>query len=384
MPVKIRFIFRIFKNKSAKFFPSLSLSSPRPALVFWSAIILLAVNSCTKPPAETPMVQKISEDSVKLSEEAIKNITLTKVIKADFPDKLSLMGKISVTEDRTIVVPSRVTGRAEEVFVSSGEVVTAGQPLCKIFSADYAVAREEYLQTLKQLQAKPNDEETKHLLSLSKQKLNTLGVSEEDYGQWKASDELGAGQQHESLLIRAPRSGALLGKNAVIGSLVNIGDTLFMIGDMSKVWFAGDIYPEDLPKVHKNQEVTIEQGSGIPSSHGKISFISPAMDPSSRTIKIRALMDNPGTQLRADMYVQGNIILSKRVAVIAPKSALVRLLDTTFAFKRLPGNVFKKTTIKTNGESFDLVAVSEGLVEGEEVVSQGGLLLDATLNGATK
>jgi RND family efflux transporter MFP subunit len=340
--------------------------------------LALVLGSCTKTAPEEQMVQKVSDDSVKLSDEAIKNLTLTKVIKGEFPEKLSLMGKISVTEDRTVVIPSRVTGRTEQIFVASGEVVSAGQPLCKIFSADFAVAREEYLQTLQEIQANPQDQEAKHLLELSKKKLGALGVSERDYSQWK----IGEDSSHETLLVRAPRSGALLGKNAVIGSLVNVGDTLFMLGDLSKVWFAGDIYPEDLPKVHKNQEVLIDSGSGNPACHGKVSFISPAMDPTSRTIKIRALMDNPGSQLRADEYVQGNIILSTRVALIAPKSALVRLQDTTFVFKRFPGNIFKKVLVKTNGESQDSVAVSEGLDDGDEIVSQGGLLLDAALNGA--
>jgi RND family efflux transporter MFP subunit len=347
-------------------------------LLALSGALGLVLSACDKAAPEEQMVQKVGPDSLKLTDDAIKNLTLAKVIKGDFPEKLSLMGKISVTEDRTVVIPSRVTGRIEEIFVSSGEVVHTGEPLCKIFSADYAVAREEYLQTLRQLETNPKDAEAKHLLELSKKKLNALGVSETDSSQWKSTDDSG----HENLLVRAPRSGALLGKNAVIGNLVNVGDTLFMLGDLSKVWFAGDIYPEDLPKVHKNQEVIIDSGSGNPACHGKVSFISPAMDPNSRTIKIRVLMDNPGEQLRADMYVQGNIILSRRTAIIAPKSALVRLQDTTFAFKRLPGNIFKKVLIETNGESTDSVAVTKGLDDGDEVVSQGGLLLDAALNGS--
>ena len=326
------------------------------------------------------MIQKVSDDSLKLSDEAIKNLKLEPVIKGDFPEKLSLMGRISVPEDRTVVIPSRVTGRTEAVYVASGEVVTAGEPLCVIFSADFAVAREEYLQTLKELQANPQDQDTKHLLELSKKKLEALGVSEKDYSQWKVGQE--ASKNDSNLLVRAPRSGALLGKNAVIGNIVNVGDTLFMLGDLSKVWFAGDIYPEDLPKVKKNQEVVIDPGNGGSPLRGKVSFISPAMDPSSRTIKIRALIENPGKELRADMYVQGNVIISRRTAVIAPKNALVRLEDKVFAFKRLPGNIFKKVEVVTDGDSGDLVSVSQGLSDGDTVVSEGGLLLDAALNGA--
>lgn len=331
--------------------------------------------ACTKAAPEEQMVQKISEDSLKLSDEAIKNIKLTKVIRGDFPEKLSLMGRISVPEDRTAVVPARIVGRTDAIYVASGEVVSAGQPLCSIFSADFAVAREEYLQTLKQAKDTPDDEETKHLLELSRKKLNALGVSPTDYEKWGTAEDT----KSDNLMVRAPRSGALLGKNAVIGSLVNIGDTLFMIGDLSKVWFAGDIYPEDLPKVRKNQEVIIDAEDGAPRLHGTVSFISPVIDPNTRTIKIRALIENPGSQLRADMYVQGSVIIKKRTGLIAPKTALVHLRDSVFTFKRLPGNVFKRVSIMTDGESADSISVSKGLDEGDEVVSEGALLLDSAL-----
>jgi len=216
------------------------------------------------------------------------------------------------------------------------------------------------------------------MLELSKKKLSTLGVSKSDYEKWKP----GEAPKSENLLVRAPLSGALLGKNAVIGNLVNVGDSLFTIGDLSKVWFAGDIYPEDLSKVHSGQEVQIDPGNGAPMLHGKVSFISPAMDPNTRTIKIRALMENAGGQLRADMYVQGFVVISTRMAVIAPKDALVHLQDTVFSFKRLPGNLFKKVAVTTDGETPRTISISSGLVEGDEVVTEGGLLLDAALHGA--
>lgn len=346
-------------------------------------ILSLMIFGCFKKDQETPMIQKISDDSLKLSDEAIKNLTVEKVTKGEFPERLSLMGKISVPEDRTVVVPARVSGRTDQIYVVSGEVVRAGQSLCSIFSPDFAIAREEYLQTLKEAKADPNDEETKRLLSLSQKKLNALGVSESDYSKWESSDS-NLNTKGENLLVRAPRSGALLTKNAVIGNLVNVGDTLFIIGDMNKVWFAGDIYPEDLPKVRKNQLVEIDPGNGTPALQGKVSFISPAMDPNTRTIKIRALMENPGEQLRADMYVQGNIILSTRTALIAPKNALVRLRDTVFTFKRLPGNIFKKVFVAVDGESTSGISVAKGLDEGDDVVSVGSLLLDASLAGAEK
>ena len=98
-------------------------------------------------------------------------------------------------------------------------------------------------------------------------------------------------------LNRAPRAGAVISKNAILGNAVNLGDALFMIADLHRVWFLGDMYPEDLIKVKKDQEVVIEGASPDQMLHGRVSFISPIVDPNSRTIKIRALMENPSLSL---------------------------------------------------------------------------------------
>jgi RND family efflux transporter MFP subunit len=345
------------------------------------ALVLLSFASCKKSIHEEQMVERLSDDTVKLSDEAVKNIKIDTVIKGEFPEKLSIMGKISVPEDRVAVVPARVAGRTDAVLVSSGEVVVPGQALASIFSADFSIAREEYIQAVEQARQSPKDEESKRLLNLSERKLNALGVSATDFEKWRRQGA-GAELKNENLIVRAPRSGALLGKNAVVGNIVNVGDTLFMIGDMSKVWFAGDLYPEDLSKIHKNQDVVIEPGNGAPTLFGKVSFISPVIDPNTRTIKIRALVQNPQNQLRADMYVQGNVIISSHVAITAPKNSLIRLRDNLFCFKRTKGNSFKKVPVKVSSESGDKIAIESGLEDGDQVVSEGGLLLDAVLSGS--
>lgn len=340
------------------------------------AFCSLVSTGCTKKPEEVPLVQKISEDSVKLADEAVKNLKLQKIHEENFPDELSLMGRISVPEDRMTVVSARVGGRIDSVYVTSGEVVTPGQALASIFGPDFVIAKEEYLQSVKQAKDSPTDEST-HILELSKRKLSTLGVSAGDVVR-HGSDNSG---RSDNLTVRATRGGAILDKKAMVGNFVNQGDTLFTIGDLSRVWFAGDIYPEDLSKVHKDQEISIETDMAPKTLLGTVSFISPVVDPTSRTVKIRALMENPNGQLRADMYVKGHIVLSQRRAVVAPKSALLRMGDTSYCFKRLPGNVFKKVIVTTSAESSTSVAIASGLVDGDEIVIEGELLLDAAVNG---
>ncbi len=320
-------------------------------------------------------VKRIDANTVGLSDDAMKNIEMAQAKNGNFPERLSLMGRISIPEDQQAVVPARIAGRVDAVYVTSGERVQKGQVLASLFSPDFVIAREEYLQALKQSQAPSDSSEGRHLLQMAVKKLENMGMSEVDIT--KLSGPTDPDKSH--LIIRAPMSGILLQKNAVIGNLNNVGDTLFMLGNISKVWFAGDIYPEDVTKIHKNQEVMIEPMDGGKPVHGKVNFISPVVDPTSRTIKVRALVENPGDSLKADMYVRGYITLKNREALLIPKDAIIRLGAGIFCFKKVGQNDFRKVSVQISGEESDGIAVSGGLQDGDTVVSQGGLLLDAAL-----
>jgi RND family efflux transporter MFP subunit len=317
------------------------------------------------------MVERIADDTLKLSPETLKNLTVSAVKFDNVPEQLAIMGKISVAEDRTSLVAARVAGRIDNVFVPSGAVISAGTPLLSLFSPDYVIAREEYLQTLTQVRA--GDEEEKSVLKLARQKLESMGVTPYDI------DHLDTTEKNSNLVVRAPRSGAVIDKKAIIGNLVNPGDPLFTVGDTKSIWFMGDLYPADLDKVHKGQDLVVTPDIGAKSVHGKVSFISPLIDPVTRTIKIRAEMENPENSLRLDMYVRGNVILNQKEALIMPKSALVRDGSGFVAFKELPNNVFKRVPIETLGESGALVIISKGLQAGDQVVSDGALLLVSAL-----
>ena len=296
-----------------------------------------------KHDSDDVMVEKISDDSLKLSTETIKNLKLSAVKYGEVPEQFSVMGKISVAEDRTSLVAARVSGRIDSVYASSGAIVKAGAPLASVVSPDFIIAREEYLQS--QAQAREGDQEEKNILALSVQKLESMGASRSDIS------HLDKTEKTSHLVIRAPRSGAIIDKKAVPGNLINPGDSLFTVGDTDSIWFAGDIYPTDVDKVHKGQDVIIqEEGSSAPVK-GKVSFISPLIDPVTRTIKIRAQMENPGNSLRLDMYVRGNIILSEKPAMTIPKSALVREGNSFVCFKLFPNNVFKKVNVEDGRRS---------------------------------
>jgi Cu(I)/Ag(I) efflux system membrane fusion protein len=167
-------------------------------------------------------VQKVKEGRLRISPDALANIKLTKAEEIDFPETLGLMGKLSPTEDRTTVVPARVAGRIESVTVASGETVKQGQALATLFSPDFVSAKEEYAQSLTQAGTKASGNDFSNLSKLAKKRLQTMGLSESDIQNLAGETT----KTEKNLVVRAPRSGALVSKTATVGNQVNAGDTL--------------------------------------------------------------------------------------------------------------------------------------------------------------
>ncbi len=372
------------------------------------ALISLTACSWFKKVIPAEPVEVLTNDTLRVNKDALDNLKMEKADIIQFPELLSLMGKISVTEDRTTIVPARVAGRIENIYFASGEHVNAGQVLTTLFSPDFVSAKEEYLQSVKQQKSKSDESAAKavekstgsfsadpsdfaNLAQLARKKLLTMGLSSSDI---EDMVKHGAVEDEKASLlgVRAPRSGVLIQKSAALGNLVNVGDTLFIIGDLDKVWFAGDIYPEDLPKIHKDQEVFINAVGVNKPLYGKVSFISPLVDPNTRSIKIRALMNNPNHALKADEYVQGNVILEDKTALVVPTVSIVQTPTGPVVFKKINSATsemtvssidFKKIAVKIGSEQGGHTAIIGGELNKEDVVvSDGSWLLDASLNSA--
>ena len=232
-------------------------SNSKYGVYFISLSLVLTLGACTKKNDNHDPVERIDDTTIKIYSEGLKNIQRTKASISDFPELLYLMGKVGVTEDRTTVVPARVSGRTESINFSSGEFVKQGQVLMTLFSPDFVAAKEEYLQALKQSKAPTGTADPSdfaNLAQMARKRLETMGLTGDDI------QGLSETTAKESMLtIHAPRNGVIMAKNAALGNLVNVGDTLFTIGDLSHVWFTGDLYPEDLPKIKKNQKVKMKK-----------------------------------------------------------------------------------------------------------------------------
>jgi Cu(I)/Ag(I) efflux system membrane fusion protein len=340
-----------------------------------SVLVFFGLRASESKPAEAApeeaAVTVVDKTTLQLSDSAAADLETAKASTQDFAETLPMTGSISVVENHVSVVSSRVSGRVDSVLKVTGENVKAGEALAMVYSPDYLSAREEYLQVQKE-NIQPGSD-LAGFADLARKKLETMGLSADDIAHLAENND-------DHLVVRAAKDGVLTSVNTVVGNMQNPGDTLFTIANLDRVWFAGDLYIEDLPKAHNGQKILITaEGQDQPLS-GTLSFISPVVDANARTVKVRAIIDNPAHVLRAAMFVQGALVLNDRPALVVPETAVLTLNDKTYCFKEVAKNRFAEVPVTVGRQDDKLASISNGLSNGDEVVSKDLATLDRVLD----
>ncbi len=324
-----------------------------------------------------PYVHVLSDDTVRLEPEALANLSLCAATREAFPDVLTVMGTIVPVETRVTSVPARTAGRIDSLLKVTGQTVRVGDALALEYSPDFVEARQEYLEALKRSKrgapGSPSDPDFRDLVAITREKLRNMGLTDADIAGLPTNPG-------RDLVIRATHPGAITAVDTAVGDMQNQGDTLMVVTDLGRVWFDGDVYSEDLPKVRVDQGVDVHTGGPNGTLKGRISFISPVLDPGAHTIKVRALVDNPGRELRAGMVVEGDITLSRREALVVPLGAVLNLHGGWWCYKRTGPGRFTRVAVVEGGEARGLAVITRGLAPGDVVVCGGGLVLNSVFS----
>jgi len=160
---------------------------------------------------------------------------------------------------------------------------------------------------------------------------------------------------------------------------------LFTIGELDKVWVLGELYEMDFARVHKGAPATVSVVA-YPDKvfKGSVDWVSGALDPNTRTAKVRCTFDNPDKLLRPMMYASVQISVDQETTLAIPRNALLRLDQTTAVFVETGeanGYVhFKRVLINVDeGEGSPFLIIRKGLEEGQKLVVNGSILLSQNL-----
>ena len=183
------------------------------------------------------------------------------------------------------------------------------------------------------------------------------------------------------LQVLAPRSGLVLGLHTTVGTSVDPLTSLMTIADLSQVWATFDVYEQDVALVQVGQRLEA-RSVAYPDQvfPGKIVFVSPQVDQHTRTIKLRAQVENPDYALRLGMFVTGTLYIpTADEALVVPHEAIQRLNDERVVFVQTGPETFEARDVQIGNETGRQVEIREGLKPGEQVVAAGSFHLKAEL-----
>ncbi|GHT04017.1 hypothetical protein FACS189423_06070 [Bacteroidia bacterium] len=319
----------------------------------------------------------VDSDALMLSKEAaaLANIQTTVVSRSNPVKEIHLYGTIQPDERLLRSLVSHVSGRIEKLSVNfTGETIRKGQVIATVYSPDLLNAQQELLEAAKIQSVQPA------LLAAAREKLRL----------WKLTDQQIAAIEQSGTPspltdIVAGTSGIVTAKKVEQGDYVNPGSVLFDLADLSSVWAVFDAYEVDLPYLKNGDKVEYTL-QAIPGKTvvGKIAFIDPILDRTTRTAKVRVETVNPGLQLKPEMYANAIVQASLKQnagAIIIPKTAVLWTGKRSIVYVKQADSempVFKLREIELGPSLGDAYVVISGISDGEEIVTNGAFSIDAS------
>lgn len=310
------------------------------------------------------------------------------VVRKTVVNDLRTVGVIQVNERGLAQVSPRFSGWVEQLFVSeTGQRVRRGQPLATIYSPEVLQAQQELLTVLGWTGASSKDTagaaehghvaSAESLASDARRRLELLGVSPEEI------DAIARTRKPQRALpIRSPVDGHVVGKNIVAGMTVSPGVALFEVADLSTVWVVAEVYESDVHRIRIGQ-VARFQAASYPGEifRGKVQFVYPTLDSSSRTLRVRLEFRNrpgpAGLKLRPGMYGDVLLDLPASSGLMVPAEAVVDTGQVQYVYVVTGEGHYEPRVVKGTARGDDLFEVLEGVREGEKVVTTAGFLIDS-------
>ncbi len=280
----------------------------------------------------------------------------------------TLLTYTSLEAERHVDVVSRTQGLVKTILVEEGDRVTEGQPLAQL-DADALEL------TLREREVNMNSLESNYKRSqeLVEQEL----LSSQEFEQTKFQYEAAATQyesaklQLEYATVRSPFSGIVTERLVEVGNLVNANDVVFRTADLDPLLARIYVPEKDIGQVRPGQSVRINVEGSDQTHTGRVSLISPIVDPESGTVKVTVeIRDRMGT-LRPGMFTTVNLVIAIQENVLqVEKKALVAEAEGSYAFLFQDGTA-EKRLLEIGIAEGDYVEVLSGLSDGDSIITVG-------------
>ena len=344
-----------------------------------AALVILPVTAChsndSLPQTQTPRQQVLET---------------TTVHHQQVSSRLDLPARIMANPTDMVHIYPLISGRVLSLRILPGQEVHKGEAIGTLQSSDAAHARSDFEK------AKIESDRADLQLNRGKELLQHEVMAQRDFDDLKALDaadhsELERARQALHVLgfsendtsdvvpISAPISGVVLDVGTGPGELQRSLDNataIATIADINSIWVVGDLYPRDQASVHVGQsaEITVNGYPGL-TLHGVIGNISDAVDPTSLTLKVRVVLPNPGHRLKPQMYASMAVTGHQHDVIMVPATAVIQNGHETFVFVETSPGKYDRRNVTLGNTSAENDEVSQGLNDGDRVVTTGAELL---------
>ncbi len=369
------------------------------AIVF---ISLFIVGCDDSEPLSLPEEQRVSipnKDiySIQLKPGMTKHLKIGLPVSLELADKLRVPGRIEPDEETLVRIGANVTGRIVEVNSRLGDEVISGTVLAKISSPEFTEAQLAFLRANSQttLAERASERATQLLLadvigsaelqrreselqvfraeqSAAKDQLRLLGIGS------KALSSLGKlGRILPSVEISSPIEGTVIERKVSVGQVVEPSDQLYSIADLSSVWVVGDVPEQSARGVKINQHVEVYiPALGDVRLIGRIVFVADTVDPETRTVMVRTLVDNEKRNLKPAMLARMYITGVQNKKLVIPEGAVVREDNRDHVFIAQGDDHFLLVPVELGEAVGQVRPVLEGLDKNREIVLDGAFHLN--------
>jgi cobalt-zinc-cadmium efflux system membrane fusion protein len=354
-------------------------------------VFILILASCSED-KQTKNDNAPTKNNFVLNDSMAEKIELSEAKSEMVRGQLTLNGKISADENNVMDVFPLVGGHVREIYAVLGQYVKKGEVLAVIFSNEIAEFDKEYKAAQQELtlaeKSLKNGREMFEARMIAEKELLPLQFEVDraklSLKRIEESRKLYGTNERSEYIVRAPMSGYVIKKNISKDQQLRSdnGDALYTIAEINEVWALANVYESDISRINVGQDVQIEMIS-YPGEYinARIDKVFTVLDPESQTMKVRVTLPNRDYKLKPEMNCVVNVLFNETKQMIAVSSKAIifdKSKNFVMVYKDKSNIETREVTVyRTSG---DKAYISEGLKEGEQVISKEQLFIYDAIN----
>jgi cobalt-zinc-cadmium efflux system membrane fusion protein len=359
-----------------------------------ATLATLSLGACSHSTGKAPPVPVVIVDHGRLQiprQSPLRSALVIQPVEMhDVPHAVVFPATVEADPARTANVLPALTGKLVALKVGLGDHVSRGQLLAVIDSGDLAQAYADVDKARDALDlAKKSLDRARGVKAAGGAATKDLEAAQSGYQQAlaefnRAQARLGAvgggsgSDAARTMRITAPISGYVTALSVSPGMYVNDATAAMMtIANLDTVWIAADVPESEVGLVARGQAVAATL-SAYPDQvfHGRVSFVSPVLQPDTRREPVRVAVANPDGRLKPNMFAQASFHIPQPAQVFVPESALLMNNDNTTVFVEVAPWTFERRTVELSYDETTGARVVKGLKAGDRVIVKGGVLLN--------